>query len=146
LKVYFDTNVLIAALVQGHPHHAPAKSELTRVSKGLVRGFVSSHGIAELYSVLTRAPFVPRILPVEAWKLIDTSVLPHFVLEEISALEYRRVLERCSTGGVVGGRVFDALHVEAARKAGCERLLTFNLRDFLALSDGPDGWIAAPSA
>jgi hypothetical protein len=33
--------------------------------------------------------------------------------------------------GIVGGAVYDGLIVGAARKVGVNRLLTFNIRDFL---------------
>jgi len=145
LKVYFDTNVLVAALIQGHPHHRPARLALSRVTQGTDQGHISSHGLTELYSVLTRTPFVPRVLPVEAWEVMASEVLPHFVVQEMTGSDYRRVLEQCSRRGWSGGRVFDVLHIEAARKASCERLLTFNFREFDGLSPEPAGWIAAPT-
>ncbi len=37
----------------------------------LVRVCISTHGLAEFYSVLTRAPFTPRIHPTEAGRFLD---------------------------------------------------------------------------
>ncbi len=35
--------------------------------------------------------------------------------------------------GLTGGIIYDALHLEAARKAGCARIYTYNLAHFRAL-------------
>ena len=63
MKVYVDTNILIAASVQAHPHHAQAFDLVSNVRDGLLQGCISTHGLAEFYSVLTRAPFSPRVHP-----------------------------------------------------------------------------------
>lgn len=36
--------------------------------------------------------------------------------------------------GLVGGVLFDALHLCGAQKAGCDRIYTFNVKDFRALA------------
>ena len=36
--------------------------------------------------------------------------------------------------GCAGGRVYDAPHLAAARKANCEQIYTFNLRQFCELA------------
>ena len=46
--------------------------------------------------------------------------------------------------GVRGGAVYDWLHLAAARKAGAERVITLNLRDFQALARPGDPRIKAP--
>ena len=78
MKAYFDTTVLVAASVAGHPHHAQALSTLLAVHNKTVTGFVSGHGLSELYAVLTGAPLSPPIYPLEAWKIISANVLINF--------------------------------------------------------------------
>jgi len=70
MNVLFDTSVLIAALIEDHPSHSQSLSWLQRVRLGEIEGFVSTHTIAELYSVLTRIPRQPRINPELAQQLI----------------------------------------------------------------------------
>jgi predicted nucleic acid-binding protein len=60
---YFDTSVLVAAAVGRHPHNAPALSELEALITGKHQGYVSAHGLTEVYSVLTRTPFNPPFYP-----------------------------------------------------------------------------------
>jgi predicted nucleic acid-binding protein len=130
VNVYFDTPLLVAAYIAHHPHHRQSLQALDQISSGSIRGVISAHGLAESFSVLTRAPFIPRIRPHDAWLYLANDVLSVFELVSLTATEYREVVESCSQNGWPGGRVYDALHVRAARKSNCERIYTFNLKHF----------------
>ena len=145
MKVYLDTNVLVAASVQEHPHHMQSFDLVRAVKEGALRGCISTHGLAEFYSVLTRAPFTPRVHPAEAGRFLDDNILPYFELIALSADDYKAVLRSCTNAGLAGGVVFDALHLHSAQKADCDRIYTFNVKDFrsLAPADLADK-IAAP--
>jgi predicted nucleic acid-binding protein len=134
VKVYIDTNVLVAASIEDHQHYAPAFELLKKVKGGSLQGCISSHGLAEFYSVLTRAPFIPRVHPAEAGRLLEHNILPHFELVTLSPNDYKAVLSTGAQAGLVGGVVFDALHLRSAQKAGCERIYTFNVKDFRGLA------------
>jgi predicted nucleic acid-binding protein len=145
VKAYLDTNVLVAASIQEHRHHVQAFDLVKRVKEGALQGCISTHGLAEFYSVLTRAPFTPRVHPSEAGRFLDDNVLPYFELTALSVNDYKAVLRSCSAAGLIGGMVFDALHLHSAQKAGCDRIYTFNVRDFRALApSGLAGKIGAP--
>jgi predicted nucleic acid-binding protein len=134
VKAYLDPNVLVAASVQEHPHHVPSFDLVKAVKEGALRGCISTHGLAEFYSVLTRAPFVPRVHPAEAGRFLDDNVLPYFELIALSGNDYKAVLRSCTNAGLIGGMVFDALHLHGAQKAGCDRVYTFNVKDFRVLA------------
>ena len=53
MKVLFDTNVLIAAMIATHPKHAIALPWLAKVKHNEITGVIGAHSLAELYSVLT---------------------------------------------------------------------------------------------
>jgi hypothetical protein len=57
----------------------------------------------------------------------------HFVSNPKGA-PYKAVLRSCTSAGWVGGVVLDALHLYSAQKADCERIYTFNVRDFRSLA------------
>lgn len=143
-RTYFDTNVIVAALVRGHPHHEMARPVFDRALMGGLTGVTSNHALAEVYSVLTKTPFVPRINPTLAWELLSATVIARFETTELSASEYKQLIEAASRRSWPGGLVFDFLHLAAARKAKCARLLTFNLRQFRMITDGNTDWISAP--
>ena len=54
MKVFLDTNVLVASVIEQHEHHERAYAVLNRVQSGKDEGFVSAHGLAEVYAVLTK--------------------------------------------------------------------------------------------
>ena len=134
MKIYLDTNVLIAASVQEYQHHSQSFDLVKGVKRGTFEGCISTHGLAEFYSVLTRAPFTPRVHPAEAGRFLDDNILPYFELNALSAEDYKAVLRSCASAGVIGGVVFDALHIHSAQKANCDRVYTFNVRDFRSLA------------
>lgn len=145
MKVCFDTSVLVAALVEDHPHNAPAASALLSAKSKRIHAIVSAHGLAELYAVLTRAPFTPPIYPAEVRQMIKQSLLPLVEVVALSAAEYRQVIADCAEAGWTGGAIYDAIHIRAARKGGCERLYTLNVKHFRAIA--PDDFqdcISAP--
>lgn len=131
---YFDTSVLVAGAVANHPHHAPALESLEALIRLKHSGCTSAHSLAEVYSVLTRTPFQPPIYPAEAWQIIDSMILPHLKLVTLDAKEYQDTVRTCAIQGWTGGKVHDAVHLRCAKKAKCDRIYTFNLRDFRALA------------
>ena len=136
-KAYFDTTVLVAACIQSHPQHSAAATVLGAVGKQF-EGYLSGHGLAELYSVLTRAPFTPPVYPAEAWRMLEQNVLTRCQLVVLEAGELTEMLRNCADQGWVGGQVYDVIHVRCALKIACDRLYTLNQRHFRELA--PAEW------
>ncbi len=134
MKLYYDTSVAVACCVEGHPHHAAASAAFERLARDKHTGVISAHGLAEVYSVLTRTPFTPPVFPNEAWRLVEHNLLPLLSLATLRADEYRRALEECADRGWAGGRVYDLLHLKCAAKEKCDRIFTFNVRHFRELA------------
>lgn len=65
MKVFCDTNVLVAAFLHGHPHHQSARPVVERVKAGQDQGFVATHSLAEIYAVLTRLPGGDQVAPAD---------------------------------------------------------------------------------
>ncbi len=144
MKVYFDSAVLVAASVSDHRYHSQAIAALQMVRRKEIIGHVSGHGLAEAYAVLTRTPFTPPIYPAEAWKLLSENVLPVFQIVALTPAMYRETIQECSESGWIGGRIYDALHLCCAKKAGCDRIYTFNIRHFRQLAPDWSDRIAMP--
>lgn len=131
---YFDTSIFVPAAVARHPHNASALAVLEELIRWKHRGFTSAHGLTEVYSVLTRTPFRPPLYPSEAWQIIAEMILPSMELLTLTAKEYQEVVRHCAVSGWAGGRIHDAVHLRCAQKAGCDRIYTFNVKDFRALA------------
>ena len=129
MKVFFDTTVLVAALVESHPRHARSFGSLAKAKGDEYEWAVSAHSLAELYAVLTTLPVKPRISPGTAWRLIDENFQSASVIPFTNA-DYTLTIQRLARAGLLGGIVYDALLARAAEKWGADRLLTLNLDDF----------------
>ena len=134
MKVFCDTTVLVAACVRQHPHFGRARSVLESVASGHDEGAISAHSLGEMYSALTNLPQTPRILPAEAERMIGNNVKRHFRAVPVTTAMYEAAIDVCVRQSFAGGKVYDALLLECARKAMCERIYTFNTRDFHRLA------------
>lgn len=139
MKLFFDTSVLVAAMVAAHPQHTPAATALARVvGGGKDKGSVCCHSLAELYAVLTRLPLSPAIHPAEAHRLIEENVLAHFRLVPLVAEDYRESLRALSGAGWAGALIYDALLLRAAERSAAEAVFTFNVTHFQRLAHTPE--------
>ncbi len=132
-RIFFDTSVLIPALIANHPRHAEAARRLERVHAGAIQLVISTHTIAELYATLSALPVSPRISSGEAVQLIRENVLSRAEIVALDESDYEQVISLAAEMDVSGGAVYDALHVHAARKAVADRLWTMNERDFVRI-------------
>src|ERR1700687_4572556 len=99
MDIFFDTTVLVAASEQSHPHYAQARPALLRVAAGRDKGFMGLHSIAEVFAALTRLPVQPRIHPVEAARIVNDNILPHFEVVSLRVADYRDALKEMASGG-----------------------------------------------
>jgi predicted nucleic acid-binding protein len=134
LKILFDTSVLIASSVEVHPKHEPALLWLKRAKNKEFDAFLASHSVLEFYSILTSAPFKPKISPDLAKQLIDTNLRKNFITTSLEPEEYYFLIDLVSTAGFIGGIVYDALIYECARKSNADKILTLNVKDFSRLN------------
>ena len=66
---FFDTSVLVSAIVTSHPAHNRTFPYFERVFQKTDKGFISSHCVAELYALLTVLPIKPKLSPLEVEKI-----------------------------------------------------------------------------
>ena len=133
MKILFDSSVLIAAFVESHPKHKPALSYLIKAKNREFDFFVSAHTILEVYSVLTSAPFRPKITSVIAKLLIENNIKAFAKIIYLSDKDYFKIVEKMCSSGLIGGIVFDAIIVECALNSKVDEILTLNSKDFLCL-------------
>ena len=144
MRFFLDTNVLVAACLADHEHHARAVRILRAVHDRKAEGFVSGHSLLETHSILTRLPRAPRISAVQAASLIAENILKHFSVITLSGKEYGDLSQKLGQDGVIGGRSYDLLHLICAEKSGADQIFTFNVHDFTGLAGHLQNKIAAP--
>jgi predicted nucleic acid-binding protein len=134
VKVSYDTSVLIAALLVEHSNHAVALSRLALARSGEVRGYLSTHSLAELYSVMTRLPTPLRVFPDEAIAMLS-DLTDYLEPVPLVATDYQAAMVRMAQLRLVGGGVFDAVIAQSALKVGVDYLVTLNPKDFVRLGE-----------
>lgn len=121
---------MVAAVCSWHEQHNVAAKELNR---RLQRGdsmAVPAPALVEAYSVLTRLPAPHRLSPSDAWALIAGNFVEPAAIVALTAGDYAELLKQLATQSVAGGRTYDAVIGECARRAKAETLLTLNRRHF----------------
>jgi toxin FitB len=115
----FDTSAAVPFLVRAHPSHDAVR----RHARGRTP-VLTTHSLAETYSVLTRLPGDSRLAAPDAVRLVeanfDTALAP--APDELARLP--RILAPL---GIAGGAVYDAL-VGLAARAHRTPLLTRDAR------------------
>jgi predicted nucleic acid-binding protein len=145
VRWYFDTSVLVAAAVDRHEHNSRALGVLESMHLGKHHGYLSTHSLTGIYSVLTRTPFRPAVRPADALKAIEDQVLSCMTLVSLDETEYVDIVRRAANEGWIGGRIHDAIQLQCAAKMKCDRVYTFHVRDFRAVaSERMSGRITAP--
>ncbi len=145
MKVLFDTSVLIAAMVEVHPSHDSAFVWLRKAKAKEIEGFICSHTLAESYAVLTKLPISPKISPNMAQRLIRENLLSCTRVIALTSKDYSSVIDSLTGLGVSGGVIYDALIVQAAKKAQADLLLTLNIKDFKRVCPEHSMSIKSPS-
>ncbi len=99
-----------------------------------ISGYISTHSLAELYSVLTRLPLQKPISPQQAYNGIMNN-LKGFQTIDLDSDDYLNVIENISQLQITGGVIFDAIIAQAALKANVDILLTLNPKHFRRLGE-----------
>jgi predicted nucleic acid-binding protein len=144
VKVFIDTNIVIAKTVVTHQHHLNADQFLRQAQSRRWTPVMSAHGIVEIFSVLTRAPYQPRISATHVWHMLQKSVLPWFEIETLTKNDYLNLIRESAMQDWTGGRIYDAIHIQIARKAKCDRIYTFDVRHFRSIAPDLSDRIMAP--
>jgi predicted nucleic acid-binding protein len=128
---FIDTSVLVAAAHQDHPFFELSHAFLAackRAETGL-----AAHGVVETYSALTRMPKPFGYVASEAAAYVARLVqsrLQVFALPEAEILE---LIAEAPDRGILGGRIYDALHARTAKQAGARAIVTWNTKHFAGL-------------
>ena len=124
---YFDTSVFIAAFQQTHKQHVVALKTLAAVDKQ--NAGCSSHSLIEIYSVLTRIPPPLRLTAEDGLAVVEL-VQSKVTTVSLTPTEYLTTIRNASTRGIVGGAIYDAIHIQCAKKLDAARNLHFQCRRF----------------
>ena len=127
MKYFFDTSVLVPALLDEHPHHPESLAALIRANKK--NACCAAHSLAEVYSTLTCLPRTHRVSGDQAM-LFLADLVERLTLIALDGSEYWAAIGEAAAQNISGGTIYDALLAKCALKAGAEIIYTWNVGDF----------------
>ena len=141
MKRFFDISVLVAVFYGDHPAHEAAIQCCRDANPRTA--FCAAHSVAELYAVMTRLPVRPAIAPEQCMLFVD-DVRERCTLAGLTSAEYVATVANAAKAGLAGGKIYDALILACARKAGAEVVYTLNAKDFERIAPDLAGRIQVP--
>ena len=132
MKIFLDTSVLLAGLIDFGPSSAPAQHIFHALAEEkLTEAGTAWHCCLEFYSVSTRLPAEYRLSAVDAARLLQEEVLDRLDVHELPRADRAKLLRAAVQDAIVGGRIYDSHIAEVARAAGATLIVTDNRRHFL---------------
>ncbi len=132
MKRFFDTSVLVAAVLEEHEVHAPSFRAFSAATPS--SSFCAAHNLAEVYATLTRYPGKQRLSAEQALLSIDV-IQQKLTIVALGTNEYILAIRKFAALGITGGTMYDGLIATCALKAKAEVIYTWNLGHFVLLGD-----------
>ncbi|MEX2303335.1 MAG: PIN domain-containing protein [Bryobacterales bacterium] len=130
-RIGLDTSCVIPLLCDWHEFHAPTIATIG--TESLKHVVICRHVLLECFAVLTRLPTPYRVPPRQAEHLLTTN-FSESVLCGLLDGDLWAVLDRAAERQVGGGKIYDAVIADSTARAGASVLLTWNVKDFLAVA------------
>jgi predicted nucleic acid-binding protein len=134
MKDYFDSSVLVGAVLARHPQHKICAELFEAVPDKIT----CAHTLAEVFATLTGSYKVPNdIAATQTLRLCDSLDVSPLMMED-----YKTAIAEARQRGVMGGGLYDSLHAVFARRRGAKRIFSLNATDFKHVA--PDLEIVIP--
>lgn len=133
MKFFFDTSVLIGAILVRHQHHGPSAAAYLKADKK--NSCCAAHTLAEVYASLTRMPGGQRMAGDQALLFVD-QIRERLTIITLDEEDYCSAITSAVAQGVMGGTIYDALLAKCALKADATNIYTWDLDHFRLL--GPE--------
>ncbi len=130
MKSFFDTSVLVAALVEDHLHHERSFSVFASADPD--NACCAAHSLAEFYATVSRLPGRHRISGDQVALMLE-SVEDRLEIIALSPREYGLTVRYAASAGIVGGMIYDMLLARCALKAQATTIFTWNVAHFQRL-------------
>ena len=123
MKRFLDASVLVESCLAQSAKFASADKLVNEK-----RSITSAHALAETYATLSGDPRL-KIRPLDAAEMVE-GLARTLTIFSFETAQYRDLITSAPAKGIRGGTIYDALHAETARRAGCEEIHTLNVNHF----------------
>jgi predicted nucleic acid-binding protein len=134
MKVFLDTNILIAASVRQHPHFIRADAVFNNCMKGKFKAVIHAHSLLEFHSAATRLPKGLAMHPDQVTQILEQGILPFVECMTLSPQKIINTQKLAGAMGIVGGVIYDLYLLQAAIASKADKIFTFNLKHFQSLA------------
>jgi predicted nucleic acid-binding protein len=123
MKRFLDASVLVESCLA-------QSAKFTQADRlvGDKHSVTSAHALAEAYATLSGDARL-KIRPADAAQMVE-ALAEQLTVVGFDVGQYRHLIASAPGKGVRGGSIYDALHAETARKAGCTEIHTLNVSHF----------------
>lgn len=125
-----DASVIVAGLLSWHEQHQVASAALVALLRRPDKIVVPLQSLVEAYAVITRLPPPHRLSPENALAILEGSLRSRSTVAGLDGEEGWDLIEELGHQSIAGGTSYDGLIMACARKAGAQRILTFNRKHF----------------
>jgi predicted nucleic acid-binding protein len=132
VKRFFDTTVLVAAVLEEHEHYERSHRAFSTASRS--SAFCAAHNLAEVYVALTRYPGKQRLSADQALVALEV-IGERLTIVVLDVNEYVAAIRRFAAIGIIGGTLYDGLIASCALKVEADVLYTWNTDHFLRLGE-----------
>ena len=132
MRLFFDTAVLVPALITEHVHHAASKAAYQQGRRE--DRSCGGHSLAEFYSTSTRVPRKFRLGGSEILLMVG-EILENLSILTLAPDEHVSTIQDAVRDQIVGATISDALLACCAMKAEADAIYTWNLKHFQQLPD-----------
>jgi len=134
MKGFFDSSVLVGAVLARHPQHKICAAIFEAVPDKIS----CAHALAEIFATLTGVYKVPNDIAAR-----QTMQLCHSMdITPLTMDDYKTAISEARQRGIMGAGLYDSLHAVFARRRGAKRIFTLNATDFMHVA--PDLEIVIP--
>ena len=131
---YLDTSVILPALDGNHVLHDLTTEVIGQARQSGDAVTCATHAFAELYNHLTKPGKGRPNFPLSVANTMLTESLPKLItIQTLDWSDYQAAIRRCVRLQLSGPIIYDALHYQAALRAGATVIVTDNVRDFARL-------------
>jgi predicted nucleic acid-binding protein len=130
VKYFFDTSVLVAAVLAQHVHHEASLAAYLKADKH--HAGCAAHSLAEVYATLTRLPGRHRVECEAALLLLD-EIRKRMAVVTLDEQDYYGAISSAAMEGITGGTIYDALLAHCALKSNTATIYTWNVEHFRRL-------------
>jgi len=123
MKDYFDSSVLVGAILNRHPQHKIC----VEIFESTPEKFTCAHALAEIFNTLTGTYKISNDIAAQQVLQLRHSIS----VSPLTLEDYETAISEARQRGIMGAVIYDSLHAVFARRRAAKRIFTLNANDFI---------------